>query len=253
MEVWVRMQSSAETRGEAAEALRHIGTNALPYLLKWIRYETPSWKVKLYDGVKPILVNIGSAWQLNDEAELVLADGAARAIRRLGSEAEGAIPDLTRLMREPKANASAVRAMYALAGIGKAGLPPLMAVLSDKRARFRGEAAESIGFMGPKDARTIVLLLERANDGHEDKEVASKAHIALETLKLPPALLAVINCQDTRANARFMASLLGNSYTAGKLDATLASWLTDTDFEMRQIATNALRAIDPWALEANGR
>src|SRR3954469_4010547 len=29
--------SSAETE----DAIRHIGTNALPYLVKWIQYETP--------------------------------------------------------------------------------------------------------------------------------------------------------------------------------------------------------------------
>src|SRR5947208_5523038 len=32
---------------EAAEAVRHIGTNALPWLLKWTNYEPPGWKMML--------------------------------------------------------------------------------------------------------------------------------------------------------------------------------------------------------------
>ena len=37
--------------GEARHALRHIRTNALPFLLEWIRYEAPPWKTTLYGGI----------------------------------------------------------------------------------------------------------------------------------------------------------------------------------------------------------
>jgi hypothetical protein len=30
---------------KAEEAVRHIGTNALPYLLKWLNYERPKWRI----------------------------------------------------------------------------------------------------------------------------------------------------------------------------------------------------------------
>jgi len=29
---------------DAQKAIRQIGTNALPYLIEWIGYETPTWK-----------------------------------------------------------------------------------------------------------------------------------------------------------------------------------------------------------------
>ena len=35
-------------RVEAQMAVRHIGTNALPWLLRWVRYEQPAWKGKAY-------------------------------------------------------------------------------------------------------------------------------------------------------------------------------------------------------------
>src|SRR5580765_5003210 len=39
----------------AVRAIRMIGTNAIPYLLKWMRYETPTRKTKLYVNINPTL------------------------------------------------------------------------------------------------------------------------------------------------------------------------------------------------------
>src|SRR6266480_1197120 len=52
---WVQVLGAHAANGGDAhladEAIRHIGTNALPYLLKWLSYETPNWKFKLYEIV----------------------------------------------------------------------------------------------------------------------------------------------------------------------------------------------------------
>src|SRR5580765_975729 len=37
------------------EAIRHIGTNALPYLVRFMRYEQPQWKAKLYGNLNRAL------------------------------------------------------------------------------------------------------------------------------------------------------------------------------------------------------
>src|SRR5713101_6945786 len=42
-------------RAEAADAIRKIGTNAFPYLLKWISYETPAWKAGFARTVHPVV------------------------------------------------------------------------------------------------------------------------------------------------------------------------------------------------------
>ena len=41
----------SELRDEA-EAVHHIGTNALPWLLRWVRYEPPAWRIKVYSFMK---------------------------------------------------------------------------------------------------------------------------------------------------------------------------------------------------------
>jgi hypothetical protein len=38
---WVDGYAMQIRNAGSNEAIRHIGTNAVPYLLKWIRYETP--------------------------------------------------------------------------------------------------------------------------------------------------------------------------------------------------------------------
>jgi hypothetical protein len=44
---WLQRYNDDGNNPEAAEAIRHIGTNALPFLLRWIRYETPGWRKSL--------------------------------------------------------------------------------------------------------------------------------------------------------------------------------------------------------------
>src|SRR5436305_15036274 len=65
LEVWIRLQFAPPANGQAAEAIRRIGTNGFPYLLKWVRYETPPWKTKLADVLYPILMRHQIPWLIN--------------------------------------------------------------------------------------------------------------------------------------------------------------------------------------------
>src|SRR5438477_4276939 len=70
---------------EAVDAIRHIGTHAIPYLLKWIRYErsdrSSGWKSKLDAWLE--IIHRGSGFT---DQEDVRANGAMRAFRALGPE-----------------------------------------------------------------------------------------------------------------------------------------------------------------------
>src|SRR5258708_6268188 len=77
---WVK----AYARGPGVGAIRPGGpadpialaeTNTIPFLLKWIRYATPPWKIKLYGAINPVIKRFNADWELTDEKE-VLADGA---------------------------------------------------------------------------------------------------------------------------------------------------------------------------------
>src|SRR6266404_1973707 len=95
---WVRnygMFDPTRDIRETDEAIRHIGSNAVPFLLDWIRYEPPAWKAKLYNTVNSLLEKLQCEWRLSDEQAL-LAWGASGAFADLGPEANGAIPELAR-------------------------------------------------------------------------------------------------------------------------------------------------------------
>ena len=80
---WVDSYSYSIDRGQYTpkqrdQAILGIGTNALPYLLKWIRYERPAWKMKLAMPVNRIIWRVNPAWEINDQKELRRARGAGR-------------------------------------------------------------------------------------------------------------------------------------------------------------------------------
>ena len=80
------------TPKKAVHAIRQIGTNALPWLVQWIRYDQPAWKARLYQ-----MINSKLRWNLFDK-RVARAEGALGAFAALGPEAKGAIPQLTRVL-----------------------------------------------------------------------------------------------------------------------------------------------------------
>src|SRR5437016_11657655 len=88
---------------DVEDAIRQIGTNAIPYLPKWIQYESPGWRIKLGRLLNPIIKRFKMTLEPKKVGRFVRAEAAAWALRRLGPEAERAIPELVRLMNEPNA------------------------------------------------------------------------------------------------------------------------------------------------------
>src|SRR5437016_13745323 len=94
---------------QAEDAIRHAGTNALPYLLSWIRYEGTPWKAKLYGAANRILRRLKPSWCLrhDDDKEDRLARGATHALIARGQQAGSAIGELTQLVNKPRGKGSA--------------------------------------------------------------------------------------------------------------------------------------------------
>jgi len=187
---WVReLPSNYFQTGEsdAQRAIRHIGTNAIPYLLKWMRYEVPNGKDKLYRAVNQVIKRLHMPRRIFNQKE-ERARAAGLALEVLGLEVVRAIPELTRILTDPKEPASAYRASSILAGLGEAGLPPLLLVLTNAQTRLN--LREAVG----------IDIEYYATNGR----------------------LAVPEFQQM---------------------------LTNTEFLLRHIATNALRKFDPQALE----
>jgi hypothetical protein len=121
------------------DAIQHIGTNALPFLLKWIQYEQPSWRRRAYTVYSKLPNRLqGPAtgdWILGLESE-DRKNGARKAFYHLGPQASTAVADLYVLALNPKTSRIAFEC---LEGIGDPAVPALNRLTDapDKRIRTR--------------------------------------------------------------------------------------------------------------------
>src|SRR5260221_130637 len=155
------MSESAQkpTAEEAANAIRHIGTNALPYLLECIQYEPPPWKAKLWTVTDKLFRRSpGTSW-LSDK-RILRAESACYALIGLGPDVEGVVEGLTKVLNDPNALSSEARAAAALVSLGKAGLPPLLSVLTNQQstARQKYVVALDIGTLGTNGTSAVPAL-----------------------------------------------------------------------------------------------
>ena len=101
--------SGGSESGAAVDAIRHIGTNGLPWMLKWLRcYDEPSFGDRLvaaYAKVPPWLVSRGLERCMIRRSGMAHANAAFNGILLLGEKARPALPELARLA----ANANAPR------------------------------------------------------------------------------------------------------------------------------------------------
>ena len=81
--------------------INRIGTNGVPYLLKWIRYEQPAWKKSLFAGINSVLGKVRTGWGIADHRKL-RADGSSAALCILSPRASEFIPELKRIEKDPK-------------------------------------------------------------------------------------------------------------------------------------------------------
>jgi hypothetical protein len=129
-----------------AKAIDAAGTDALPFLLEWIHYESPPWQrsiVRLLSPVAPPLI----VERVARPSRFRLASGSILAFRQLGNTAVPAIPQLARLANSAASRETAWRAIEALAEIGTNSLPVLQQIIEDPRHPMRASAAFALTTM----------------------------------------------------------------------------------------------------------
>ena len=115
----------------AKQAIRAIGTNALPFLLKWIQQEPPSWHRGAHTRLPQLLSDNAPAKLLFDGPGYETANAAMLAFGILGTNAGPAIPELVALMNATNNQATVNRAMVAMAFMGAPAFLHLAAALSN--------------------------------------------------------------------------------------------------------------------------
>jgi hypothetical protein len=108
-----------------------MGTNTLPCLLKWLSYQPPAWRDKailMYGKLPGALQNQFLKDSLAAGRDQKLSEAALWTFELLGPKAAPAVPELTRMLEDPRKSALAGRIMYCLGGVGEPARPALPAI-----------------------------------------------------------------------------------------------------------------------------
>ena len=170
---------SPKSKEDATLAVRHIGTNAVPHLLRWLQ-RPPSWELRIQNLAEDLPKSLVPTWALPDRnRQMQLYVGTEAAFQVLGSEAATAIPCLTRSLNAPTnqpAPIPTVAAACALAAIGPQGLPPLMAAVTNRQYETRFAALVAISTMKGTVRPAMPALVQLLDDPRpEIREVITNA------------------------------------------------------------------------------
>jgi hypothetical protein len=242
---------------EAEEAIARIGTNATPYLLKWMRYERPHATQKLASATNWIRRSAFGEDVHNDYKIFVsrseaLADSSEDALIQLGTNASAAVPQLTAMMRDTNARYSAYRAMHVLRHLGTNGLSPLIAAAKDPQYPFRTGAVANLATApitaesSPLIARSLIELLNDNSLGQQRGTVS----LLLGSREIEPQL-SVPALLDCVANTNIPISVRESVFIglrfreAQQALPALTNMLTASDPAEREFATRWIQNITP--------
>lgn len=242
---------------EAADAVQHIGTNAIPALLDWADKEVSvAWKHKLLTTLPKRLQNwhpVG--WWLVGR-DHYRADRALRGFYILGSNAIPAVPELTHRMMTRSSDSGRIAAL-ALANMGAAGLPALLSALTNTQAANRVmivRSAANATRAASNDVSGILVLAQCVRD--TDASVGAAAAMELGFITTRPDLTVSALADGLKVSAGQVrarsADALGN-YGARARSAVpvLLLYQNDPDPFVRECVTRALQQLVFETLETN--
>jgi hypothetical protein len=262
---WLRVPSRKPEAGAASErveAIRHIGTNALPFLLKWIRCDVPPWKAKLQGILAKLPQRIRDSHALRS---LTMNEAARRGMlavigfQILGRQSEPAIPELAKLANDPKSPEGSFWAISVLTSYQVKAIPELLGILGDRKAPKRMAVIDyfrygALGDLGTNAHATVEILLGCLKE--PDWRVRSAAARTLGNLALQPevviaALAESAQDREWMVRARSVEALAKFGEQARPVTAMLCRALNDSDSQVRMEATNTLHKVAPEVLQTN--
>ncbi len=244
---WIKAFYSVGTQVQAEEAIRKIGTNAVPLLVHWIAYE-PS-RNRIFEFIDGLLGKLGSEWHRDVELRARQRD-AETAFQILGPAAESAIPALSQYLYAVKDDEEvrAIRLAFALAQLGPKHCAPLCAALTNQNSIVRAAAARALSER--RDTNYVPAIPSLIACIHQpESDCRFRAIHALGSLHFRPELsLPALNLMLTNRDPLFRSAAVeavGQFESEARTNLQFVlPLLHDADPKVREAATNAIRKID---------
>jgi hypothetical protein len=209
-----------EAEKQAANAIRHIGTNAIPIYLEMMTTRESPLKLKL-------MALVPRGWLARFHLRSVYNDRLLGdyGLIALGVDARSSVPALIALLNDtnPDVRYAAVFALRSLGPVAGESLPSLIKCLKDPEFTVQSDAILALGEIHQEPERVIPILVE-----------------FLAQPQNPQYSVAI------HGNA--MWSLRQFGAQAKPAVPMLLGYLNDPEESIRSTATNTLRQIDPEAL-----
>ncbi len=257
---WIDSIASAPGRAQASvaeEAVRQIGTKAVPFLIKWMA-QPPSKLRRVLNDLQHQKLGERMPRSVSVDHMSLRGEHASLGFRALGDQAGFAAPELLKELRRAKDPMVRLRFVNALQAIGPAGLVALCQVLTNYSV-LPSSAAPSpqkqvllcLPLWGTNAAIALPAVIQCLKAA--DTEVAADAAVALGLVGRghAEALEALTNAiSDPRPPVRLNAVQALQYFGADGRAAVpaLLSALRDTDPLLRAQAIAALGEIAPEAL-----
>ncbi len=238
-----RYRQGGNQRPEAFEALRNMGTNALPTLLRWISYDPAQFRETVVTLARKLPGSLGLS-----APERRAAD-AERAFGILGREALPAAPELARLAETSRGRRRPVTCVRALGSLGPGALPAMISILTNTSGMARYYVIAYIPTAGTNAWRAVPALIECL----KDPAVAIQAAGALGRLpgrptNAVPALTAMLQNPTPNYSAAAAFALAAVGPSARSAVPELLTMLNSSSPEASSAASVALRQIAPEVL-----
>jgi HEAT repeat protein len=245
---WVKELQSVnpQERERAVAAVRSLGTNALPTLVRVVARRDSVFRRPLLASQETLpralwwpLYRLVRPHEAEYERQL-----AIEALGLLGPQAEPALPVLAAAVDDPQPRIS-VAATDALAHIGKAAVPVLLKAMRNPQELNRSVAYAALARLGPEAAEAVPALLEALTE--EESSLRSWAIIALARIgppAIPPLLKLLADGQQARRGPVIEAlARIGSASYEGNLALLAAS--PDASAEVRAGVIEALAQATP--------
>ncbi len=241
-------QPDSQNTAEWDAAIRHYGSNAIPYLLKWIQQDRPTWATKAYNHVAEKLRFLHLTARLGRNQSR--AENTVEAFRVLGPRAEGALPALAGMIRAEH-HPPHWLVLDSMVYIGTNALPAIFHVLRNLPPSRRSDYES---YLGPRLSEStaqlaVPWLMHQALNPDTNISVSAR-----EILKFIPDEIVQQNLSSGLTNLNSLVRLQQVQLTEAldfgtncqKLITVLRQLLsTETNFAIRTHASNALYQINP--------
>ncbi|MBN1282247.1 MAG: HEAT repeat domain-containing protein [Proteobacteria bacterium] len=242
----------------AAEALRKIGTAAVPALVEELKNSDRYYS---RHAVVRLLGEIGSETAVPvltaalKDADVAIRDAAAGALGEIGPEAKAAVPALVAALKEEVwcVRAAAAGALGHVDPGAKEAIKGLIAALKDKDSDVSGSAARALSRIGPAAVPALIAALKDEESDARVEAAFILSEIGPEAKEAVPALIDAL--EDVEGGVRAEAARALESITGpvGTDKPALIGVLLDNGRRVLQRAADAFAKAGPVLKSEGGR